>query len=234
MQTERAKKPLGTRAYGSIPHLPGSRLGSGDHHCEFGQARIATEKTRDKHDVVIVQEKLDGSNVAIAKINGVIYPLMRAGYTAISSPYEQHHKFHAWVMERESFFNYFLQNGERICGEWLAQAHGTIYNLHHDPFVAFDIFYGKERLNYLDFSSRCGNDGIMVPYRVHTGDAISVESVMSILETSGHGAADPVEGAVWRVERKGKLDFICKYVRHDKLDGKYLPENNNGIITWNL
>jgi hypothetical protein len=50
----------------------------------------------------------------------------------------------------------------------------------------------------------------------------------------GHGATDPVEGAIWRIERKGEVDFLAKYVRHDKVDGKYFPENNNGITTWNI
>lgn len=44
--------------YGHIAHLPGSRMGPGDHSCELGQARIATLKARDRHDHVIVQEKL--------------------------------------------------------------------------------------------------------------------------------------------------------------------------------
>jgi len=34
-------------------------MGPGDHSCELGQARIATLKARDRHDHVIVQEKLD-------------------------------------------------------------------------------------------------------------------------------------------------------------------------------
>ena len=56
----KAKKPLGHKNYGSIPHLPGSGRGPGDHSCHEGQARIATEKRRDGLDVIIVQEKLDG------------------------------------------------------------------------------------------------------------------------------------------------------------------------------
>jgi hypothetical protein len=36
------------------------------------------------------------------------------------------------------------------------------------------------------------------------------------------GAIDKVEGVVYRVERKGKVDFLCKYVRPDKKDGCYL------------
>ena len=66
------KKPLGIKAYGSICHLPGSRLGVGDHKLNEGQTRILTERARDKHDVVIVQEKLDGSNVAVARVNGAL------------------------------------------------------------------------------------------------------------------------------------------------------------------
>lgn len=33
-------KILGFKAYGSIPHLPDSRMGPGDHHCAPGQAKI--------------------------------------------------------------------------------------------------------------------------------------------------------------------------------------------------
>ena len=50
-------KPLGIKNYGHIRHLPGSRMGPGDHHCDNGQARIATEALRDRHDLVIVLEK---------------------------------------------------------------------------------------------------------------------------------------------------------------------------------
>src|SRR5437763_15316138 len=93
-------KPLGIKAYGSICHLPGSRLGPGDHKLNPGQARILTEKTRDKHDVIIVQEKLDGSNVCVARVGGVLIPLGRSGYSAVSSKYEQHQLFAGWGFER--------------------------------------------------------------------------------------------------------------------------------------
>ncbi len=42
-------------------------MGPGDHKCEAGQARIATLKARDRHDHIIVQEKLDGTNVGVAR-----------------------------------------------------------------------------------------------------------------------------------------------------------------------
>jgi ABC-type multidrug transport system fused ATPase/permease subunit len=66
------------------------------------------------------------------------------------------------------------------------------------------------------------------------------------IATSGHGALDTVEGAVWRVERNELIDpgrssdrcwvvdFLVKYVRPDKVDGCYLPGiNDNTEPLWN-
>ncbi|HSW65481.1 MAG TPA: RNA ligase family protein, partial [Dissulfurispiraceae bacterium] len=134
-------KPLGGKTYGSIPHLIGSKRGDGDHGVELGQHRICTEKARDGHDRIIVQVKLDGSNVAVAKINGVITSLTRAGYPATTSPFEMHHLFAVYVRERMQLFDSLLQEGEWVSGEWLALAHGTRYDLAGlEPFVAFDLW----------------------------------------------------------------------------------------------
>lgn len=218
------KKPLGRKCYGHIPHLPGSRMGIGDHSCHDGQKRIATEKTRDKYDEVFVQEKLDGSNVGVARIGGSIYPLIRAGYLATSSPHEMHWHFHEWAMANQSRFVDALEDGERLCGEWLMQAHGTRYNLHHEPFVAFDIMRESDRTTMTSLTERLTRFGFVMPRLLHCGEAFSVESALASIEVSGHGAIDPVEGAIWRVERMNKVDFICKYLRPEKQDGTYLPE----------
>jgi ATP-dependent RNA circularization protein (DNA/RNA ligase family) len=99
--------------------LPGSRMGPADHHCHEGQARICTEKPRDKHDFIVVQEKLDGSCVSVAHVNGEIVALGRAGYLAATSPYEQHRMFAQWVFENGVRFADMLCDGERAVGEWL-------------------------------------------------------------------------------------------------------------------
>lgn len=233
MQSTKNIKPLGKKAYGSIPHLPGSRLGPGDHHVTIGQARIATEKVRDKHDLVIVQEKLDGSNVSVAKLNGEIIALTRSGYLAETSQYKQHQYFDVWVKKHEKRFNALLNEGERICGEWLVLAHGTKYNLPHEPFVAFDIMLNNERLIVHEFYTRAKAHDFITPRIIHTGSSFAVSGMIEEIKTSGHGAIDEVEGAIWRIERKGKVDFLCKYVHHHKQDGKYFAEFNNGIDTWN-
>jgi hypothetical protein len=232
-------KPLGHRSYGSIPHLPGSRLGQGDYHISEGQARIATEKTRDKHDRVIVQEKLDGSNVAVAKVDGKILAITRAGYVATTSKYQQHHIFAKWVELNAARFDSVLQEGERICGEWLAQAHGTRYNLPHEPFVAFDLMQKfdpirkAERATWDEFINRVGIY-FDFPFLVGKGPMLP-DKAIKLLDPKCHGAIDPIEGLIYRVERHGKVDFLTKYVRHDKQDGKYMPEHNGtGQPIWNI
>lgn len=227
-------KPLGQKSYGSIPHLPGSRLGEGDHHCSPGQAKIATEKKRDKHDLIIVQEKLDGSNCCVAKIGSRIHALGRAGYLATSSNYPIHHVFNKWVMENEGRFLWLLNEGERVCGEFLAQAVGTKYRLPHEPFVAFDLMTKNTRVCYNEFVYRVQMYDFIIPKLLSIGEPFSIEAATEAIKISGHGAIDEVEGAIWRVERKGAVDFLCKFVKHHKQDGKYFPELNNGQIIWNI
>lgn len=230
-------KPLGIKSYGHIPHLPGSRKGPSDHHCHEGQARICTEVARDRHDVITVTEKLDGSNVAVARIDGVIVPLGRSGYAAATSKFEQHQLFHVWAMERQQLFLDLLQDGERCCGEWLAQAHGTRYKLPHEPFVVFDLMHGPTRLLNQECRDRCSGR-LPVPRLLHVGTGLygasfRIADALVAIETSGHGAIDPVEGAVWRVERQGKYDFMAKYVKPEKIDGAYLPEVSGQPAVWN-
>ena len=101
-------KPLNRKNYGSISHLLGSKLGATDKYVHEGQHRIMTEKTRDKHDYVIVTEKYDGSNVGITKVNGKILAITRSGYLAETSPYTQHHYFAKWVEMQGNRFDFML------------------------------------------------------------------------------------------------------------------------------
>lgn len=225
-------KPLGAKAYGSIPHLPNSRMGPADHHCHDGQRVICCEKTRDKHDRIIVTEKLDGSCVSVANVNGEILAIGRAGYLANSSPYEHVIQFAEWVDGNKARFKHLIP-GQRIVGEWLAMAHGTIYNLSHEPFVAFDLINGKLRRPHDEARNMFDLCGIPAAAVIHDGGAIAVDAVLDLLGPTGkHGATEIVEGAVWRVERKGEFDFLAKFVRPEKVDGKYFDQITGNGPVW--
>ena len=225
-------KPLGIKAYGSIGHMAGSRMGPGDHRVPDGQAAIATIKARDRHDRVIVTEKLDGSCTAVARINGELVALGRAGWPAQSSPYEQHQLFAVWVRANVARFD-DLVDGERMVGEWLAQAHGTRYQLDHEPWVPFDVMVLTRRKPWDVTLERIQRAGLRPPALISYGPPISIETAIALLGDNGfHGALDPVEGAVWRVERRGEYDFMAKYVRPDKIDGAYLPDISGQPAIW--
>lgn len=233
MSTTPTPKPLGRKAYGSIPHLPASRLGPGDHMVHDGQYQLCCVRPRDRHDLITVEEKLDGSCCAVALLaSGEIVALGRAGHRAWSSRFEQHHFFARWVQAHEARFRAVLRPGERVVGEWLAQAHGTRYALPHEPFVVFDLFTAdNQRLAHAALDARLAGACVR-PRVIHQGGSLSIAAVVDRLEPSGHGALDPVEGAVWRVERRGAVDFLAKYVRRAKVDGCYLPAVSGQPAIW--
>lgn len=129
-----------------------------------------------------------------------------------------------WVEENKSRFAALLKEKERVSGEWLVMAHGTRYNLPHEPFVPFDLIVGTERSIWDDFRLRVSEFDFTTPNLISIGQPFPVEYMIECIKVSGHGALDEVEGAIWRVERKGKVDFLCKYVHHHKQDGKYFAE----------
>jgi hypothetical protein len=208
-------------------------MGAGDHIVSVEQAKICCERVSNPDDVIIVQEKLDGSCCAVALHGDRLYSLGRAGWPAESSRHEQHRVFSYWVRQNEDRFRALLREGERIIGEWLTQAHGTRYVLKHEPFVAFDIMIGQRRLNYAEFTARV-NDFFTTPNVVSIGPPISVSQAMKQAgELGAHGAIDPIEGVVYRVERNDVVDFLAKYVRPDKIDGCFLPEISGRPAVWN-
>jgi len=230
-------KPLNRKNYGSIPHLSNSKLGIGDHFIEKGQERILTEKVRDRHDEVLVFEKYDGSNVGIGKIDNRIVALTRSGYTAKTSPYKQHHLFSDWVYKNVMKWMDILENGERITGEWLAQAHGLKYNIEVEPIVFFDHFNAENQRSQFDYLGELAiMHGLQLPRMLHRGKAIATNELLPTLNTGTQGicSIEMPEGMVYRVERKGKVDFLAKWVRSDFEAGKYIIDKEESELIWNV
>jgi hypothetical protein len=214
-------------------------MGPSDSHVTEGQARLCTARTRDRHDRVIVQEKLDGSCVCVARMGGEILALGREGDLAAQSASEARRLWAHWVEEQAARFLDLLADGERLAGEWLALAHSTRYALAHEPFVAFDLLRGATRAPWSELRARAGRAGLTTPFLLHEGGALPVEEALARLGERGHhGALDPVEGAVWRLERslpggEVRVDLVAKFVRPGKIDGAYLPENSGKSPVWN-
>lgn len=235
---EAVKEKIIDRNYGSIPHLSISKFTKqADKKIEPGQESILTEKTRDYRDLIIVTEKVDGSNVGVIRLSGGcgVIPVTRAGYNCADSPYRQHHLFIDWVFENIHMFQW-LPYQWRVVGEWCLQAHGTMYDItDFSPFVAFDIFDNRnQRLPYLMFSKLCYKHGIETVPLLHIGQPVKIKTMIKEMGKGHYGdPAEGPEGFVYRCERLVKVDFLAKYVRADKQDGKYLESKGATEGVWN-
>ena len=230
----RSPKPLGRKAYGSIGHLAGSRMGPTDSQVHEGQSAICTTKAR-PGDTIVVQEKLDGSCVAVANVDGDIIPLVRAGYPATSSPRVFHHHFARWALDRADAFAALLAPGERVVGEWIALAHGTRYLRVDQPFVAFDIMVDDRRALSLDVWERVAAVGLEHVPTLHRGGPLPLDEAIRLLGPGRYAPLpdDGPEGVVYRVERHGRVEFLAKWVNPAKIDGKYLDDISGGSHVWN-
>jgi hypothetical protein len=199
------------------------------------QARWCTEAGAAPRGCVIsVEEKLDGSCVVVARHGGEIVALGREGRPAAESPNAARQRFARWVTHHRARFMALLRDGERVAGEWLALAHGTRYDLTHEPFVAFDLLRNEVRVDTDTLRARASALGFATPALIHQGEAIAVDDALLRLGTHGrHGARDSAEGVVYRVCRGGVVCFIAKCVRHDKIDGRFLPEHTGADAIWN-
>lgn len=248
-------KPLHRKAYGSIPHLSTSNAVDGsDHYIDLGTEKLmtATQK-KDKKLWVHVSEKYDGSCVAVAKVDGKILALTKKGYLAESSPYQQHHLFHEYVKMHYAEFNTFIEEGERIVGEWMIQAHGTRYAIepNYPPFVAFDVFRAD--------NSRYLSNHIYAKIEALRGMRIVAEPFKAWFHDHPPPFADPEiffnrfcrvgrsfskqiaaknatpEGLVFKIEdyKAGKVLAIAKYVRPGYERMKFIHDEATHGPVWN-
>lgn len=239
-------KPLNKPLYSSIGHLPGSCCSGRDRFVNAGQSRILTVEAP-KNYKVFVREKLDGTCVGVLKQGGKLLALQRNGYLCSTSPYAQHEMFDEWVKENELRFHRALDDGERMVGEWLVQAHGTQYQFKdgEEVFVPFDVFNTKnERLSTELFMSRCYDADIRPARLLHAGGAVDPAELYKAYVSTRYNYfsrivpvnGDACEGLVYRCERRDRYDkvaFIAKWVRPGYVPGKYLPVCTGKSPVWN-
>jgi hypothetical protein len=213
------------RLYAKIPHLPGSRTGPRDRHASAALVERLIRAAR-SGDRILVQEKLDGSCVAVARRAGAIVAFGREGRPCAESRNDGRRAFAAWVERNQARFS-FLVEGARVVCEWLAQAHGTRYALPHGPVVLLDAFDAVgERASLGPLSGLATAAALPLPHLIHDGGALAIDDALARLGHHGfHGALDPAEGLVWRVEARGRVVGVAKFVRAGKQDGCYLADH---------
>lgn len=224
---------LGEKVYHHIGHLPSSRVGPGDHTVDPGTARMFTDIVAWKgvQEHITIQEKLDGSCVSVIRNGEEIIPALRSGHRAETSPWEQHHRFAAYVSARWAAFRSLLRPNERVVGEWMAQAHGIRYGQLTDLFYVFDIRSDGVWLPALDVKRRCDQWNIETVPLLYYGPPLALEHIKRLTNRSAFRSKGCAEGAVLRREFNGRCVDIAKYVRQDHCPGIYIPGTENAVTS---
>lgn len=205
--------------YPRTPHLFGSRGTDDDKH--LGQQE-SLDFAADSS--LIVEEKLDGTNVGVHFTSAGRMVLQCRGHEITSGMHAQYDLFKQWTMGKRSVLEAMLEDKLLLFGEWLYARHSVHYRRLPHYFFEFDI-YDKQREVFLDLASRLerldGTGIITVPV-VHCGSAsadelrrlIGPSRFDSLFENPMTGRADNLmEGLYLRTEADGHVTGRAKFVR---------------------
>lgn len=222
------------KQYPRIPHLPGSQGTEDDRDAGRAFAARCTEAAG-AEDRVLITEKLDGTCVAIARLDGELVALGREGRRCEASRNRGRRAFAAWVAAQPARWAP-LRDGERVILEWLALTHGVRYQLPHEPAVVLDLFDARGRRPLDEARRAAARLGLPSAAQLSDGPARPIAEALAALGPRGrHGATDPPEGLVYRVERRrdGAVLGQAKYVRPGLERGRYLEDRTGLGPVWN-
>jgi hypothetical protein len=158
-------------------------------------------------DLVIVEEKLDGANVALwLDENGSPQVAGRAGAGAMDRS-GQLGRLRAWAAEHFAELRTLLGDGHAAYGEWLWLTHTVTYDRLPDWLVVLDLWSADTGFrSAADRDERAATAGLPVPPRLFHGALGGWAHLEGLVGPSAFGAAS-AEGAVLR-----QGDERCKFV----------------------
>ncbi len=205
--------------YPRTPHLFGSRGTDDDKHLdEADSLRLIADGS------LIVEEKLDGTNVGIHLTTAGRMVLQCRGHEITPGMHAQYDLFKQWTMVKRPVLETMLEDRLILFGEWLYARHSVHYRGLPHYFFEFDI-YDKERQAFLDLGARLAKlegTGIHTVPVIHRGsvkreelvDLIGPSQFDSVFENPLTGRTDNLaEGLYLRTELSGRVNERAKFVR---------------------
>ena len=205
--------------YPRTPHLFGSMGTDDDKHMSERESR------RFIADVsLIVEEKLDGTNVGIHFESHGQMVLQCRGHLITEGMHAQYDLFKQWTAVKRAVLEERFEDRYILFGEWLHARHSILYQQLSHYFFEFDIYDKQDRV-FLSLERRLKLlDGIglqTVPV-VHTGKVacddlpglIGPSQFDSLFENPMTLRTDNLmEGLYFRTERDGAVTGRAKFVR---------------------
>lgn len=219
------------RNFGHIGHLTGSKMiDIEDKLLDIENQVRFTSCKRDKNDVVIITEKIDGMNAGVVKKNGMLYPINRKGYDSRGMKF-QHPDLEVlgdtwakWVDNHYELYDSILEEDERMVFENCIFVHTLRYNFKNDPvFLLAKYNADNKRINHILLKELANRFGIQQAPVLNIGIAIPPEIVISQYPKGVVGVKGEIEGIVYSYEHGGEVETTAKFVSN-KLLGTMSPQ----------
>lgn len=204
--------------YPRTPHLAGSEGTSDD-------KRLGRDETAQilNDDSLIVEEKLDGTNVGLHFVENRLV-LQCRGHEITAGMHPQYDLFKQWATTKRSTFESVLGERYLMYGEWLYAKHSIHYHQLPHYFFEFDILDKREN-EFLDLNRRSdllSGTGIETVPIIHRGSIKFQELVDRITESQFDAQFENpltnrkdkiMEGVYLRTEADGVVTRRAKFVR---------------------
>lgn len=205
--------------YPRTPHLFGSKGTDDDKHLgrKESEAFIAAPS-------LIVEEKLDGTNVGIHFTTRGRMVLQCRGHEITEGMHPQYDLFKQWTSVKRPALEAMLGNRFILYGEWLYAKHSVHYRALPHYFFEFDL-YDKDAAQFLDLATRLqmlDGTGLHTVPVLHRGPATE-EELRALIGPSAFDSAfdNPItgrtdhlmEGLYVRTEAGGHVTGRAKMVR---------------------
>jgi len=209
------------RNFGHIGHLTGSKMI--DNHdillSEKNQYQFTTS-LRNKNDIVIITEKIDGMNAGVVKKNGLIYPINRKGYDVRQSMlineelYLLMSEWAKYVDDNYMLFDSILEECEHMAFENAIIQHTLRYKFKTKPVFLLAKFDSKnKKINYNSLSELSNKYGFVMPPLLNIGIAVPPDLILKQYPVGKAGIDDKImEGIVYSYEHEGEHESCAKFV----------------------
>ncbi|ODA33832.1 RNA ligase family protein [Planctopirus hydrillae] len=205
--------------YPRTPHLFGSKGTDDDKHLGEAESKAFIDDDR-----LIVEEKIDGTNVGIHFLDSGEMVLQCRGHLITEGMHPQYDLFKQWAAVKRQVLEGQLENRFILFGEWVYARHSIHYRKLTHYFFEFDI-YDKGQKEFLNLNRRLSileGTGIQTVPVVHMGrmdrddleDLIGPSQFDSYFENPVTKRADNLmEGLYLRTEAAGVVTGRAKFVR---------------------
>jgi hypothetical protein len=210
--------------YPRTPHLFGSRGTDDDKHLGEGDSlRFLADPS------LIVEEKLDGTNVGIHFTSERTMVLQCRGHQITEGMHPQYDLFKQWGAVKRPVLEDLLADRFILFGEWLYAQHSVLYRRLPHYFFEFDM-YDKQSGDFLSLERRLAlleGTGIHTVPVLHIG-AIEREQLRALVGPSRFDSEfeNPItkrtdhlmEGLYVRTEARGVVTGRAKFVRPEFIE----------------